>query len=236
MTKNLDTRTIVLKGKNMLKRLLILISIFAWSQLFAADVLLKIGANNSWFANEGGTSETTPAIGVGVQFPIHKSQNIKLGADAMYVGQKMNLLNKSWPDGPSSDHGATIGDLYLYYHYLKMPLYIGTILYRSNDILVNCSIGVGMSLLITSSSDGGNYRYEVNHYDYDYRRTSERDQPRFQREIIAGVGFVYKSLGLDALYSYTFDKTKYLRGLTIRDNILSFRLMLTWRINKSSEH
>ena len=214
----------------MLKRSIILISLFTLSHAFAADVLIKAGANNSWFANEGGTSVIKPAAGIGVRFSFDESQEIKLGVDVLYVGQKMILKGKSWKENttPGVECEVTIGDLYLHYHYFKVPIYLDAVVYQTQNITATFNVGLSINLTLASSSDGENYRFVEDYCDYDYKRVNFERQPKYPSELIVGAGIAYKKIGLDLHYSSTLGKTEFLNGLSIQDNIHSFRIMLSW--------
>ena len=220
----------------MLKKLIVLISIFTSAQVFAVDVLVKAGANNSWFANEGGTSETMPAYGIGVQFPLDETHKASWCIDVLYVGQKMVLKDRSWPaSSPMFDEcRATIGDLYLHYHYLKLPVYLNRVVYQSRNISTSLNFGLSINLTLESSSGAGNRRHKDGFCDYDYDRVESDVQPRYPIEFIIGTGFFYKKVGLDVLYSYTLGKTEFLYSLTIQDNVHSIRMMLSWHLKKTN--
>ena len=216
----------------MLNKLIILINLIPFSHVFAADMLIKAGINNSWFASEGGKSEAKPAVGIGVQFPLDESNRIKLGIDAVYVGQKMILKDKSWQaNSPSVDEcGTTFGDLYLHYHYLKIPVFLNSIVYQTEKLAANISVGISFNLTLASSSHGGNRRFEQDYCDYDYQRVSSDTHPGYPTEFVIGTGFFNKTIGLTLCYSYTLGKTDFLYGLKIQDNIHSFRIMLSSKI------
>ncbi len=216
----------------MFKNLIVLITLFMCAQLFSADVLLKAGANNSWFANEGGISETKPAFGIGVHFPLNKSNKIKLGVDALYVGQKLNLEDKSWQADPFRDCGATFGDLFFHYHYFKLPIYISTSMYQSRNISIHPSIGLGINLLLVSRSSGGNRHYEEYICDFDYSQSMAGDKPLLTKNVLIGFDCIYKSIGLSFFYSYSLNKTKHMYSLKIQDYVHSMRMMLIWYIKQ----
>jgi len=217
------------------KQFVLLFLIFAFKPTLSADFLLKAGANYSWFATEGGTSETMPAYGIGFQFPLDESHKASWCVDVLYVGQKMILKDKSWPaNSPMFDEcRATIGDLYLHYHYLKLPVYLNRVVYQSRKISASLNAGLSINLTLESNSGVGNRRHKDGFCDYDYERVESDVQPRYPAEFIIGTGFYYKNIGLDVLYSYTLGKTKFLYGLKIQDNIHSIRMMLSWNLKKT---
>ena len=49
----------------MIRTLITLFCLFISVPSFAVGVMIKAGANNSWFAAEGGSSEFKPALGIG---------------------------------------------------------------------------------------------------------------------------------------------------------------------------
>ena len=214
------------------KQLILLFFILAFKPTLSADFLLKAGANYSWFATEGGTSETMPAYGFGVQFPLDDSRLVKFGIDVIYVGQKMILKDKSWLEDtmPDVECEATLGDLYLHYHYLKLPVYLSAAVYQTQNISANFDVGLCINLTLASSSYGDNYRFEEDYCDYDYQRVSFERQPKYPCEFIFSTGIACKTIGLNLLYSYTLGKTEFLNGLTIQDHIHSFRMMLIWYV------
>jgi hypothetical protein len=216
----------------MFKNLIILITLFMCAQLFAADVLLKAGANNSWFANEGGTSETKPAVGIGVQFPLNNSQKLKLGVDALYVGQKMNLENKSWQGDPFRDCGATIGSLHLHYLYFKLPINLTVNMYKLHHFNYYLSIGISVNFTLKSKSSSEGYHYEDEWCDFDYPAFYSDRQPHYPSEFVIGTGVRYRTFGIELLYNYSIGKTEFLYGLKIQDHIHSIRLMMNWYLKQ----
>ena len=215
------------------KQLILLFFILAFKPTLSADFLLKAGANYSWFATEGGTSETMPAYGFGVQFPLDDSRLVKFGIDAMYVGQKMILKGKTWQANSFEECGATSGELYLEYYYLKLPVYLTATAYHSRYMAFNLQIGVCINLTLASKSDAANRRYKDDFCDYDYERVESDVKPGYPAEFIIGTGFYYKYWGLDLLYSYTLGKTEFLYGLNIQDSVHSLRMTLCWYMKKA---
>lgn len=218
----------------MVRTLITLFCLFASVQSFAGEVMIKVGVNNSWFATEDGSSEIMPAFGIGVQFPLDESQKVKLGFDALYVEQKMILKDKSWQaHAPFIDEcGATFGDLHLHYHYLKIPIYLQTIVYQKRNFFSTINAGASINFTLKSSSRGKNRRYEEGYCNYDYRRIESDRQPKYPVELVLGSELGYKAIGLEILYSYTFGKTEFLYGLEIQDHIHSIRTSLILHFNK----
>ncbi len=218
----------------MFKNLVILLTLFMGAQLFAADVLLKAGANNSWFANEGGTSETKPAVGIGVHFPGDDSYKTKFGIDVLYVGQKLVLKDITWPSSfdPIDDCDITSGNMYIHYHYLKLPLYFDSILFHKNSLSIVMNIGLIYSFTLGSSSDADYFQNDIYDCEYDYELINSDVDPAYPIEAMIGTGFNYKRVGFNLIYTYTLSKTKWLVGLKIRDQIHSIRLMMNWYLKQ----
>ena len=217
----------------MLKKAVFLTSILAVTQIFAADVLIKAGANNSWFATEGGTSETKPAVGIGMQFPLDESKVIKLGVDVLYVGQKMILKDRTIPGSLVSDNDCDVYscDLHLNYHYLNVPVYLNSIVFQRSNTTVIFTCGIGLKYVIGNDSATKNYSFNLETCNYDYERVWTDGHPSHPIEMMVGGGFSYKYLGIELLYHYTIGKTESLYGLKIQDHIHSIRLMLFWRFH-----
>ncbi len=215
------------------KQLFVLIVILAFRPTLSTDLLLKAGTNYSWFANEGGTSEAKPAVGIGVQFPLDESQVIKLGVDVLYVGQKLILKDKSWPASsfPVDDCDLRSGNLYIYYNYLRLPLYINSTLFHKDNYSIEMDIGVDFSLSLGSKSDADYFEYDGNDCEYDYERVSGDSDPAYPIDMMVGVGFRYREIGYNLIYAYTLSKTKWLIGLKIQDQIHSIRMQLTWNFS-----
>ena len=218
----------------MLKKLIILTSVFTITQVFAVDVLIKAGANNSWFANEGGTSETKPAAGIGVQFPLDEARKVKLGVDVLYVAENMILEDRSLPYSTFSfkDCEVYTSDLHLYYHYLQLPVYLNLVVFQQHNLMAAFTFGLGLKFNIGSDSSTENYNFDIERCDYDYERVMTDGLPWHPAEVIIGASIAYKSLGTELVYHYTLGKTESLYGLKIQDHIHSIRLMIVWRLNK----
>lgn len=224
-------------GKTMLKKAAFLISIFVVTQIFAADVLIKAGANNSWFSKESETSETKMAYGVGLQFPTDESQKILIGVDALYVEEKMTLLNKIVPKNmaPIDECDNYSLDIILHYQYFHVPIYLNAVVFQRENFKASFLLGFGLKLRVGNSSYSENYRFDLETCDTDYRRTGRERDPMHPTEIIIGSGISYKRFGAELMYQHTLKKTESLAFVTIQDHIESIRLMLTWRLKKKPQ-
>ena len=149
----------------------------------------------------------------------------------------MILKDKSWPANVDlyGECEAMIGDLYLHYHYLKLPVYLNAVIYRSRNIFANLGVGLSINLTLKSTSNGEDFRTKYDFCDYDYQRVEAERNPRYPAEIIVGTSFFYKNVGLDLLYSYTLGKTEFLYGLSIHDKIHSIQMMFSWRLKKANK-
>jgi|GEM_PF-3753898 len=219
----------------MTRTLVTLCCLFMALQTFAADVLIKAGGNYSWFDTEGGSSDIMPAFGVSVQFPLDESQKIYLGIDAIYVGQKMILKDKSWPSSlfPIDKCKLTSGNLYIDYRYIKFPLYFSTTVFYKNKLSLAMEMGLSYAFSLGSKSDADYFDHDGGNCEHDYERVTADSDPAYPTEIMIGPEICYKRLGLCLIYSYTLSKTDRLIGLKIQDHIHSIRLMLNWYVKKS---
>ena len=217
----------------MLKKAVFLTSILAVTQIFAADVLIKAGANKSWFATEGGTSEAKPAVGIGVQFPLNEAKNIKLGIDITFVDEIMILRDRSRPYSVFTVDNCEVysSDLLLHYQYIHIPIYFNSVIFQHHNFMVALIGGLGIKLVTGNNSSAKNYNFDIETCEYDYERVWTDAPPFHPPEAIIGTEFSYKSYGVELIFHYTLSKTKSLYGLKIQDHIHSIRLMLFWRFH-----
>ena len=215
----------------MTRTLITLFCLFSSLQSFAADVVMKIGVNNSWFATEGGNSEIMPAFGFGVQLPLDSSQRIKLGFDAFFVEQKMVLINKTRPKNQFSVDECEVlsSDLYIHYDYIHFPVYLNSTLLETTKLGFNFMFGVGLKLKVKNSSDAKNYNF-INTCRYDYDRSTNGDTDMLT-EAISGIGIRYKKMGSELVYHHTLSKTKSLYGFKIKDHIQSIKWIISIYLN-----
>ena len=213
----------------MTRTLITLFCLFASVQSFAANVMMKVGVNNSWFASEGGENEKKPVYGFGILFTINDSSRTKIGIDILYVQQKMILNDISWqahsPLVPNTC-GAKIGDFHLHYHYLKMPVYFRTSLVQHQGISAHLKYGLSLNWTLDSTSKAKRSEYFPDMCAYDYKRVEMDRQPRYPIELVLGGSFGYKVIEIEAIYTLTLSKTEFMSVLDIQDRIHSIQIMM----------
>lgn len=217
--------------------IIVFLLFFMWTGLKAGVLVLEAGSSWSYFRNEGGTSYPKPCLGAGFQFyPIPKFNGF-WSIGLKYLRKKMVLGNKSWPANSyyPDDSGIWKGDIAADYSYFEFPLGLGYQTDIKSKLTLNISIGVTIAIPRSNYSKMENEKLislsreerERAQQEFDYLVSP--DVINRSQNINFGVSIFYSAFGIKMVYLHALETTQSMYGLTIKDYVDSFRILVCYR-------